>query len=68
MSIATQLKYSYSRQVLSIQDIYQKLRTEKVEKIIESKEDGYTTVLAIFCDNSKLKVTDVDGVLYYSEI
>ena len=68
MSIATQLKFSYNNQALSLQNIYEKLKSERVEKIIESKEDGYTNVLILFSDHSKLKVTDINGTLYYSEI
>ena len=68
MSIATQLKFSYNSQILSLQNIYEKLKSERVEKIIESKEDGYTNVLILFSDQSKLKVTDINGTLYYTEI
>lgn len=68
MSIATQLKHSYSRQVLTIENIYQKLKSEKVEKLVESNEDGYVSLLAVFCDNSKLKIIDINGNLYYIEI
>ena len=68
MSIATNLKYLYKDKTLTLQDIIQKFKSERTEKIVESKEDGYTTILAVFCDNSKLKITDIDGTLYFSEI
>ncbi len=68
MSIATNLKYLYKDKTLTLQDIIQKFKSERTEKIVESKEDGYTTILAVFCDNSKLKVIDVNGTLYFSEI
>ena len=68
MSIATQLKYVYSTETLTLNDICQRLKKEKVEKMIESVEDGYTTILVIFSDNSKLKITDNNNNLYFSEI
>jgi len=67
MSIATQLKCVCSIEHLTLNDICQRLKKEKVEKMIESVEDGYTTILVIFSDNSKLKITDNNN-LYFSEI
>ena len=68
MSIASNIKYEYRDKPLSLQELIQKLKSERTEKIIESKEDGSTTILFVFCDNSKLKVTEINNNLYYTEI
>jgi hypothetical protein len=68
MSIASNIKYEYRDKTLSLQELIQKLKSERTEKIIESKEDGSTTILFVFCDNSKLKVTEINNNLYYTEI
>ena len=68
MSIASNIKYEYRDKSLSLQELIQNLKSEGTEKIIESKEDGSTTILFVFCDNSKLKVTEINNNLYYTEI